>query len=112
MTRLALILGLITTISACGSPNGVGPGQRLIVTTSNYAFAPESTTVAVGTTVTWNVTTGTHTVTFTDAAPSGGSSDSLTGPTQFVRTFDTPGIYDYFCEFHVEAGMFGEIVVQ
>jgi plastocyanin len=96
------------------------------------AFSPETITVAVGDTVTWdNASSEQHTVTAVeDSLPdgsdyfaSGGASTedeagddlstSFVGPGEsYSHTFETPGTYRYYCIPHREAGMAGTVVVR
>lgn len=69
---------------------------------SGFAFNPRSLTVSVGTTVTWTNNNGvSHTVTADDGTFDSGT---LAESAQFSFTFDTPGTYPYYCEFHGGAG--------
>ncbi|MBX3046487.1 MAG: cupredoxin domain-containing protein [Anaerolineales bacterium] len=83
------------------------------VTIANFSFGPGTLTVKAGTTVTWrNNEDAPHTVTADDG--SFGSNTLGQGDT-FSFTFDTPGTYDYYCQFHGgagHAGMSGTIVVE
>lgn len=90
--------------------------------TTEYHFDPHVTRVTVGGTVTWRLESGTHTATAyhpgndqprlvpdsTDAWDSG----TLTEPGQtYEHTFDTEGIYHYYCEPHEQFGMLGTVIV-
>jgi plastocyanin len=74
----------------------------------NYAFAPASLTVPVGTTVTWtNLDSAPHTAT----SPSGAwDSGNLDQGESFSHTFAEAGSFDYHCSYH--PNMTGTIVVQ
>ena len=75
----------------------------------DLAFVPAQITVPVGGTVTWtNDDTVPHTATAKDRAVL--QSGTLEQGATYSQTFDTPGTFDYFCEFH--ANMKGEIIVQ
>jgi plastocyanin len=77
------------------------------VTIQGFAFNPPTIEVAAGTTVTWtNMDSAPHTVTSTGNFQSGRLDQGAT----FQHTFDTPGTYDYFCEFH--ANMKGQVIVK
>ncbi|MCL4257901.1 MAG: cupredoxin family copper-binding protein [Anaerolineales bacterium] len=88
-------------------------GGGATVTIANFSFGPGTLTVKAGTTVTWrNNEDAPHTVTADDG--SFGSNTLGQGDT-FSFTFDTPGTYDYHCQFHGgagHAGMSGTIVVE
>lgn len=80
-----------------------------IVDIKDLAYNPAEVDVPVGTTVTWtNSDTVPHTVTAQDRAAL--QSGTLNAGDDFSQTFDTPGTFDYFCEFH--ANMKGTVVVQ
>lgn len=119
----ALALGLAACSSykaptSSGGPPG-GPGPAAFVSVADYAFLPETTTIAVGKSVEWtNNGPSAHTVTsntgawssMTLGAPSG--MDPYGGPTgggTFTNTFTTAGTYAYHCSIH--AGMTGVVVV-
>jgi plastocyanin len=75
----------------------------------NLAYTPDSVEIPVGATVTWtNNDTVPHTVTAKDRDVL--QSGTLKPGDTYSKTFDQPGTYDYFCEFH--ANMKGTIVVQ
>ena len=89
-------------------------GGSLVVEISNFAFNPGTATVKVGTTVTWLHRDGgaNHTVTADDDSFTSGL---MTENNRFSFTFDTPGTYAYYCEFHGGAGgagMSGVITVE
>ncbi len=74
----------------------------------DFAFSPDTATVAVGTTITWtNEQDFAHTVTADDG--SFDSGDLATGDT-FEHTFDSPGTFAYVCSIH--PNMAGSVVVQ
>lgn len=83
------------------------------VTIANFSFGPGTLTVKAGTTVTWrNTEDAPHTVTADDGSF---GSNTLGQGDSFSFTFDTPGTYDYHCQFHGGAGhtgMSGTIVVE
>ena len=75
---------------------------------ANFAFAPASVTVAVGTTVTWtNIDSAGHTVTADDGSFKSGTLGK--GGT-FSQTFATAGTFTYHCAFH--SSMKASITVQ
>jgi plastocyanin len=80
------------------------------VTIDNFAFGPETVTVAAGTTVTWtNHDDEPHTVT-SAADPKLFKSAALDTDDTFSFTFTQPGTYQYFCAIHPQ--MTGTVVVK
>ena len=78
------------------------------VSIANFAFAPASMTVAVGTTVTWtNTDSAGHTVTADDGSF---KSDKLATGATFSQTFTKAGTYAYHCSIH--SSMTGTITVH
>ena len=68
------------------------------VTIANFAYAPSTIQVKVGTTVTWtNQDSAPHTLTFKN-----GMKDSgwLRQGQSFSYAFTTPGPFDYYCTVH------------
>jgi plastocyanin len=129
----ATILAFVS-LSACGGgssgyPTGTGsqnppPGGQQppastanAVTVQNNRFNPATTTVAVGTTVTWTWdacdddgyggrTCVDHSVTFDDGV---GSTTRSTG--SYARPFNAAGTFNYHCAVH-GAAMAGQVVVR
>ena len=89
-------------------------GETLLIEISGHSFTPVTVTIKVGTTVNWLHRDGdfSHTVTADD----GSFASGLMGENdRFSFTFDTPGTYAYYCEFHGGAGgagMSGVITVE
>jgi plastocyanin len=72
-------------------------------------FSPSSTTVPVGSTITWTWQgAGTHNVTFSGG---GGASGDKTMDGTFQKQFPTAGTFTYQCTFHGPA-MSGTVTVQ
>jgi plastocyanin len=105
-----------------GGTGGTGGSTSADITVQNNSFSPSSTTVPVGTTVTWtwNSCTGDgyggqmctdHSVVFDNG---GRSNAPLQSEGTFSSTFSTPGTYGYHCSVHggVGTGMHGTITVQ
>lgn len=90
-----------------------GMDGEAVVTVLDGSFDEEELTVPVGTTVVWEQDGSfAHTVTADD-----GSFDSgtLNSGQRFSFTFDEPGTYPYYCEFHGGeggSGMSGVITVE
>ena len=84
------------------------------------AFEPAYLTVDVGDTVEWTLQEGSHTVTLyhdddrsaENRAPSGVEEfDDELGDGSFRWTFETAGVYDYYCDPHEGSGMVGTVIV-
>jgi plastocyanin len=84
---------------------------------SSFEVGVCDTTVVTGSTVTWDVSSGIHTVTecdatFTTCPPPGGfDSGTMNAAATFSQTFDTPGTFPYYCAFH-PTQMRGRVLVQ
>lgn len=131
LARPMSILFVVAIVGCGGSstaPSGGGNNNNPITQPSpgsssnsievgNNFFDPNSTTVAVGTKVTWNWNTCSgdgyggqtcvsHAILFDDGTASGAQSDG-----SWSRTFASAGTYKYHCTVH-GAAMSGTIVVQ
>jgi plastocyanin len=83
---------------AAPASGGGGGGGANAVTIQNFAFAPATLEVAVGTTVTWtNMDSATHTVTADDGSF---DSNNLASSATFTQTFSTAGTFAYHCKIH------------
>ncbi|MFV5996976.1 plastocyanin/azurin family copper-binding protein [Streptomyces sp. NPDC056231] len=81
-------------------PSTTAPVTGNAVAIKNFAFAPATLKVRVGTTVTWtNQDTDAHTVT---SAGTGGPlhSAALATHATYSYTFTRPGTYAYLCTIH------------
>jgi plastocyanin len=108
--RNLLFIAALAAI-ACSSDNGPSQptnGNANTVTVGNNVFTPSSLSVPVGSTVTWQWSSGgvVHNVTFEDQVT---SDDRSTG--SFPRTFSAAGTYPYHCTIHAAQGMTGTITV-
>jgi len=113
----------------------LGSAAEFDVGMTASAFDPEIVTVAPGETVVWhNTSTRAHTVTAlgetlpegADYFATGGYDDlaaaesafwaerggALDNGERFSHGFDVPGVYDYVCIPHAEAGMYGQVRVE
>ena len=88
-------------------PTNTGGSTSTQIAVKNNLFDPSSTTVPVGSTVTWTWAAGAviHNVTFSDGPK---SADQSSGT--YTRTFTTAGTYAYNCTIH--PGMNGSVKVQ
>jgi amicyanin len=85
----------------------VAPAGPDAVSITNFAFAPATLTVAVGTTVTWTNHDGEpHTVVANDNSL---HSPAMDTNATFSFTFPTAGTFDYICSVH--PFMHGTVVV-
>ena len=127
MTR-ALILApfgalLIAASTFIASP-GATSAEEVQIVSADFYFCDQSfqngiceTTVATGDTVTWDNVEGLHTVTQCDDAfgvcplPGGFDSGFLSPDDTFAHTFDTVGVFTYWCEIH-PVQMRGRIIVE
>jgi plastocyanin len=120
---------LLVAVACSGAESREGGGVEM---TSAQAFSPETITVGVGDTVTWdNGSTEQHTVTAeqgslpedaayfasgraaSEKAANDDLSDGFVGPgDSYSHTFETPGTYRYYCIPHRDAGMTGTVVVE
>jgi plastocyanin len=104
MIAMLLLLGGASSARA----NDQTPAATAEVKIDNFSFAPQTLTVAVGTTVTWtNRDDIPHTVVSTDGVFKSKVRDT---DEKFSYTFSKPGTYPYFCSVHPK--MTGKIVVQ
>ena len=104
--------GMTTTDDGGMTPE---PPSELTVTLASSAFDPVEARVAVGGTVEWVNEDGYgHDVTsaqYSDSAESWDYSESLSGGESVSRTFDSAGVYEYYCTIHGESNMCGVVVV-
>lgn len=106
VTVLGLALGACDSESGGSSTTG-GDGEEN-VEMADLAFNPDSLTVPVGTTVTWeNTDSLPHTSTSEDEV---WDSGTLNTGDQFSFTFEEDGTFAYVCEIH--PSMTGTIVVE
>lgn len=123
--------GTVATLAA-QTEETAAQQQTTIDMTDNLVFDPDETTIAPGTTVTWdNVGSVGHSVTaYEDEIPeeaeyfASGGFDSeqaarsaypdgeVAGGETYQHTFDVEGTYGYFCIPHETAGMVAELTVS
>lgn len=96
----------VAPVAASAAEPDSAVGVASTVTIKDFAYSPETLTVAVGTTVTWiNDDGSNHFVAFPDE-----KSGRLKMGALYTRTFDSPGVYEYVCTLHPT--MKGKIIVQ
>jgi plastocyanin len=105
VTSLLVLVGV-----ACGSSGPAKPLPPNTVRAANFSFTPATLTVAVGTTVTWEIDEpdAPHNVVSLSGPLSFNSGDPV-GRGTFRFTFTKSGTYTYECSVHT--GMTGTIVV-
>jgi plastocyanin len=95
------------TGDAAGDDEAVA--DATMVEIKDFAYVPDSLEIPIGATVTWtNNDAAPHTATAQDREAL--QSGTLNQGDSYSQTFDQPGTFDYFCEFH--SNMKGTIVVQ
>jgi plastocyanin len=104
---------LMTTGDAAGTPEAAaaeqGDAAAVAVDIQDFAYNPDPVTIEIGQSVTWtNQDSAPHTATAKDRDVL--QSGTLNQGDTYTQTFDTPGTYDYFCEFH--PNMKGVIIVE
>jgi len=94
----------------------------MVTNESGTHFEPHVVRVKPGGSVTWELESGSHTVTSyhrdngrpprmpEDATPWNSGMLTEQGAT-FEHTFETEGVYDYFCAPHESTGMLGSVIV-
>jgi plastocyanin len=87
------------TVSGRITLAAAAPAATNAIAIQNFAYAPVTATVKVGTTVTWtNKDTDPHTVTSMNGGPL--HSQPLNTGDSYTYTFTAPGRYDYLCTIH------------
>ncbi len=105
LTVAVLVLSAVFLVRVALSTNS--PLATKLVTASNFAFTPKTVNIIVGDIVQWNNNdVGIfHNVVADDSTFTSGDPDALAW--NFSATFDTPGIYPYYCEVHGRPGGLG-----
>lgn len=113
LSRRNALLGsgllVAATLAVYVASASAGAGDAAVVI-SGFAFSPANVTIPAGGRVTWtNQDDIPHTVT-SAATPRLFGSEALDTGEHFVRVFDKPGTYRYFCAIHPH--MQGVVVVR
>ena len=110
MPRKSLLLAPLTAAVALAvtSPS-LAAGVTVGVV--DYDFQPATQQIAVGDTVTWNFTEGSHTTTSLPGQPERWDSQIKDAGQTFQKTFTRPGRYQYVCIPHESFPMKGTLVV-
>jgi len=93
---------LMTTGGAAGTPAAASEQEdaaAVEVDIQDFAYNPASATIEAGQSITWtNQDSAPHTATARDRDVL--QSGTLNQGESYTQAFDTPGTYEYFCEFH------------
>jgi plastocyanin len=121
---LAGIAGVLTSCKREKTARGSKPIVLLGGEKGELTFAPDRLHILVGDTVTWVVRSGGHTVTayhpqnhssylsrIPERAKPWDSELLIEQGAHFLWTFETEGVYNYFCRPHESVAMVGAIVV-
>lgn len=96
--------------AANGTPEAAAAESAgIAVEIKDFVYDPDPVTVNAGESITWtnqDVVPHTATADDRDALQSG----TLGQGESFTQQFDTPGTYEYFCEFHADMG--GTVIVE
>jgi len=107
-TGIAGLAAVSTRADVPASAASAAPTAKTAVNTKDFAYVPQTLTVAVGQKVTFtNSDAIAHTVTADDKSFDSGNMD---GGATWSHVFDKAGTYKYTCAYH--AYMHGTIVVQ
>jgi plastocyanin len=99
LKKMSLLALGVTLLIGVASLHAESSPADVNIVIENFAFSPAMITVPVGTTIGWtnNQPYAMHTVTSTTGLFDSGNLDQ---GQSFQFTFNTPGIYDYFCRNH------------
>ncbi len=87
--------------------------QTFTVTVGDNFFDPNSRTIDVGDSIFFNKqTAGFHDVTFVSSSIGSNPQGTTTDPFTWTVTFNTAGVFSYFCSIHTGIGMNGTIIVE
>ncbi|HUO86566.1 MAG TPA: Calx-beta domain-containing protein [Thermoanaerobaculia bacterium] len=106
MRRSSLLLLLAVSLLMLATAAEAATHQ---VTVRDFVFEPADLTVAVGDTVTWTNTEGTHNVLANDGSFTSGPVAG--GAWTFSHVFSAAGDFRYFCQLHGNATGFGMVGV-
>ena len=95
--RRCLLIGVF--LGALTAAPGALAANQTVNATPSLTFSPNSVVINQGDTVTWNNTGGLHNVNFDDGSYTMPASPS-TSAWSVTRTFNTPGMFRYYCQVH------------
>jgi len=96
-----------TAIDAPPPPTGV---TVQVLSAGGDRFEPADVTIGAGETVTWEWPEGSldHNIVPDDGTVPATSGEPTDGPDSHIYTFDTPGVYHYYCATHGAPGGVGQ----
>jgi plastocyanin len=100
----------VALVAAAPAGGGVLADESLApasVTLSDFSFSPRDVTIGQGETVTWTNNQGTHNVVFEGSQPAFPASPPNASVWPYTRSFDTPGMFRYYCQPHGGPGGVG-----
>ena len=107
---LVVALGIVSVGAVAANGPTMFPDVDIAVGGDENVFTPDFVVIAAGDTVTWTNIGGYHNVVaYSDTFPSNGGPSA--GSWVYSYTFQTPGIYTYYCTPHESQGMTGTITV-
>ncbi len=118
--KTGIIVNDIEVLGTPGMPNSVDcivlPEPDVVVYTDSSSFNPSDITVNVGDIVQWENKGGNHNVNGSlEAYPDNPEGFFSGEPSDenwiFQHQFNKPGVYDYHCDLHLQAGMKGTVTV-
>lgn len=104
--------------SASSTTSPSGAVTHIVEMTGDYEFVPSLLTIKNGDSVKWVVIKGAHTTTSgsvneeREGVPDGLWDSGLMNSGSFTYTFNSTGIFPYYCTPHAEVGMIGTITVE
>ena len=107
---------LIQIITLIATSYFLNAQNSFIINTTGNTFSPDTLTITVGDTVTWNNTQGFHNINATLATypsnPEGFGNAVAGAGWSFQWVFTIAGSYDYQCDPHAGIGMTGVIIAN
>ena len=100
------------TADPSDAPDAATSSATHTVKVGDFAYEPAKLKIAVGDTVRWVWTDGTHTVTEgTNCTAKAGGFNSArhTAAFTYEHTFDAAGTFDYFCDYREHCTMMGQV---
>ncbi len=118
--KTGIIVNDIEVLGTPGMPNSVDcivlPQPDVVVYTDGLSFTPADITIKVGDIVQWENKGGNHNVNgsleaYPDNPEGFFSGEPSSDSWVFQHQFNKPGVYNYHCDLHLQAGMKGTVTV-